>query len=469
MLLVISVVITGGIYLVISFHLRSSAQPSLDQFYSNITSLTGACTGVNNGSISHAGHIGLKGDTPEKPKRSFFWYFEAENNAKDAPVILSTGGGPGTSGLMNALSGQSPCIISENGTEPNPNRWTEHLNMIFLDHPIGAGYSYGTRVNNSHDAALDVYDFLQKFFRIYPHLSRNKFILAGGSYGGIYIPNTASVIHRENNAIAAGTGLPGTIPINLESMMVSNPFTDPLAHFSWLLQYRCVEKNVYNSSTCTELYSVLPTCLESIRIAYAIPSIENRVEARSLCSKRLGTASTHGTVLEDVRRHCDDPSNVEVCHPLFSWMGKFFNNAGTKQALGIPPHVNFTALSPEVFQEFAGDMIQQHQLLYEPLLKDGIRLLHYVGAQDANCAWPGVFSFLKSLRSPYQKQFLETPDLPSPSLPNVTFRVVGGGAGNMTFALVADAGHFVVKDQPVLVKSIVEHWVFNQSFFEDMA
>ena len=40
--------------------------------------------------------------------------------------------------------------------------------LTFLQ-PIGVGFSYGTRVNNSRDAALDVYDFFQKFYALFPH------------------------------------------------------------------------------------------------------------------------------------------------------------------------------------------------------------------------------------------------------------------------------------------------------------
>lgn len=90
--------------------------------------------------------------------------------------------------MMNALWGQSPCIATEHGLVPNPNRWTERHNLIVLDHvctvlstssnrltviqPVGTGFSYGSRVNNSRSAAHDVYDFLQKFFVLFPHLAR---------------------------------------------------------------------------------------------------------------------------------------------------------------------------------------------------------------------------------------------------------------------------------------------------------
>lgn len=47
----------------------------------------------------------------------------------------------------------------------------------------------------------------------------------GGSYGGIYVPNIATVIHEENRAVALGNGQPGAVPINLESLMISNPIS----------------------------------------------------------------------------------------------------------------------------------------------------------------------------------------------------------------------------------------------------
>jgi len=72
-----------------------------------------------------------------------------------------------------------PCSIKNEGknTTYNPYSWNEKANMIFLDSPIGVGYSYaenGESVNNSVDTAKDVYAFLQLFVcatymhRVYP-------------------------------------------------------------------------------------------------------------------------------------------------------------------------------------------------------------------------------------------------------------------------------------------------------------
>ncbi|KAJ6529087.1 alpha/beta-hydrolase [Mycena vulgaris] len=438
-------------------------------FYHNVTKVQGVCFDVNNRTASYAGHIGLEGDSSKSPKRSFFWYFEAEEDARTAPLILTIGGGPGTSAMMNLLWGQSPCLATEHGLVPNPNRWTERHNLVALDHPIGAGFSYGSRVNNSRSAAHDVYDFLQKFFVLFPHLSRNKFVISGGSYGGIYVPNIATVIHEQNLLLKSGRGLPGAVHINLDALILSNPLTNPASHWRWLLQYRCMDHQLYNSTQCQTSYSELPACLDSIEMAFDIPTRANRLASLELCGP-LGSGDMPGINPENIAETCvADPESPVGCHPEFGWVGDILGDDRVRRGLGIPHNLSYTALNMDVNAEFTaeGDIIHPHHLMYPPLLAAGIRLLHYIGAQDANCAWPGIFSFLKLLETPFQKEFLDAPDVPWPSNDVATVRTVGGGAGNMAYILVQEAGHFTVKDQPALAKKIVEHWVANRSFFDD--
>ncbi|KAF9002604.1 alpha/beta-hydrolase [Hymenopellis radicata] len=432
----------------------------LGSFYHNVSTTDAVCPGVE----THSGYIGLKGDSDKTPKRSFFWYFPAENNPDDAPVILTVGGGPGTSGMMNPIFGQSGCILTEDGLVRNPNRWNEHYNLVALDHPVGVGFSYGTGVNSSRDAAFDVYDFFQKFFVLYPNLGKNRFYVSGGSYGGIYVPNIATVI-QEQNALS----IPGNLNINLEAVLVSNPFSDPASHFGWHLYYFCHLHDIYNSTTCAELQSIVPRCLELIDLYTESPTLENKKAAIEYC-EALKAGDAHGRVIEDIRRVCldDDPSedNPIPCHPSFTWALDFFGRYSTRTELGIPDGVNFTSISMDVHSAFMNnaDIAAPHYLLYEPLLKSGIRVLHWIGAQDGNCPWPGVLHFLKLLQTPFQETFLSSPDIPWGN-GEMTVRAIGEGAGNMTYLLLDGAGHFVVKDQPKLAKYIVETWIENEPWF----
>ncbi|KAF7342237.1 hypothetical protein MVEN_01811700 [Mycena venus] len=435
-------------------------------FYTNISRPHNICPGVRGDSSSYAGYIGLAEDTAEKPRRSFFWFFEAEEGAENAPImqVLTFGGGPGATAMLQPFTGQGPCLITPNGTKPNINRITERFNLLALEHPVGTGFSYGRMVNNSYDGALDVYDFLQKFFILFPHFSKNRLIISSESSGGTYIPHIATVIHRQNK-LRVETKRTSTAHINLDSL-------DALSHYRWSLYHRCVVTDVYDNATCTKLYGILPACLEGIEASLQNTGMSSeamaaRRAAEELCFSISRGGVKNGTFLFDMRLKCFHSNRLD-CIPRLSWMDQFFRDVDTKNALGVPHSINFSALTPEVADGFdqTGDYLLPAHLLYEPLLSEGIRVLHLAGAQDAMCPWPGILSFLKLLRTPFQDAFRKALDVPWPpaNLEMATVRSVGTGAGNMSYILVADAGHFVSHDQPRLFKEIMEHWIDNSPF-----
>ncbi|PBK73925.1 hypothetical protein ARMSODRAFT_1014254 [Armillaria solidipes] len=197
----------------------------------------------------------------------------------------------------------------------------------------------------------------------------------------------ATVKHEQNQRHA-----PGTIYINLEALLVSNPFSDPASHSKWQLYYICTETDVYNSTTCADLHAVLPSCLESIERSMLSPTLVNKRASMNLC-EAIEEGDAHGRVIEDVRR--------VATHPEFAWTTTFSNNSTTKALLGVPDYVNYTSLSDDVHSDFEANanIWHRHYLLYEPLPQSGTRVLHWIGARDANCPWPGVLSFLKLLRT----------------------------------------------------------------------
>ncbi|KAI0343369.1 alpha/beta-hydrolase [Trametopsis cervina] len=456
----------GALRVTSSYHQSWSGATA--SFYSKVESHNDdtLCPGMyaKTRAISHSGYIGLQGDTLEQPKKSFFWFFEAQDANSDAPLILSIGGGPGVTALLNPLLGQSHCMLTPNGTtKSSPYAWTEHFNLVAVDHPVNVGLSFGTPVSNSRDAAYDVYDFLQKFYTIFPHLRKNSLILSGGSYAGTYIPHIATVIHKGNLAIASVPGHATAHRINLESMMLSNPHTDALSHYTWTLQQRCKYTDLYNSTVCDSLYERLPFCLDAIQLVYEDPSIlDHRVRANTIC-QTTQLQKLEGRSYDNVNLRCN--GTLDDCLPQGVWLSQFINTPKIKQTLGVPAGLGYSLVNQSVHKAFidAGDIVQPAHWMYPPLLKAGIRLLHYVGKLDANCPWPGTLSMLNLLRSPVQAAFSNAPDLPWTG-ENATVRAVGEGAGDLTYIFMEDSGHMVLRDQPALVKRIVDHWIVNEPF-----
>lgn len=76
---------------------------------------------------------------------------EARNNATTAPTSIYLGGGPGASSL-DGLS-DFPCFVNadSNSTTLNEFSWNNNVNMLYIDQPLGAGFSYVTLLNGTMD------------------------------------------------------------------------------------------------------------------------------------------------------------------------------------------------------------------------------------------------------------------------------------------------------------------------------
>ncbi|KAF4719215.1 hypothetical protein FOZ62_007124, partial [Perkinsus olseni] len=77
--------------------------------------------------------------------RYFFWFFESRSHPETDPIFLWLGGGPGDSGIASAVGYNGPCLVNTKGTATatNPYSWTNRANGIWLDQPVGAGFSSG--------------------------------------------------------------------------------------------------------------------------------------------------------------------------------------------------------------------------------------------------------------------------------------------------------------------------------------
>lgn len=79
--------------------------------------------------------------------------------------------------------------------------------MLYIDQPIGTGFSYGTdNVDSTFTAASAIWTVIQTLFDSpeFSAYSSREFILATESYGGHYGSEFADYFQIQNNLIAAG-------------------------------------------------------------------------------------------------------------------------------------------------------------------------------------------------------------------------------------------------------------------------
>lgn len=106
--------------------------------------------------------------------REIFYYFvKSERNPENDPLLLWLTGGPGCTGFTGFVYEIGPMNfdISNNSWNlltliPNPYSWTKVSNIIFLDSPVGTGFSYSKTstdyMTGDFKAVSDIHTFLIK-------------------------------------------------------------------------------------------------------------------------------------------------------------------------------------------------------------------------------------------------------------------------------------------------------------------
>ncbi|GFQ00208.1 serine carboxypeptidase-like 49 [Phtheirospermum japonicum] len=205
----------------------------------------------------HAGYIRLP--NTKGLARMFYYFFEARQDKAKAPVVVWLSGGPGCSSSIALFYENGPFKLTDKlSLVCNQYGWDRVANILFVDQPIGTGFSYTTKETDipttSEEAAVHFYDFIQAFFGNHPEYVKNDFYITGESYAGHYIPAfAAQVLHGNKNK----TGL----HINLKGMAIGNGWTNSEVQYATYPDY-AIQMKLINQSQYKYLKdSLVPNCL----------------------------------------------------------------------------------------------------------------------------------------------------------------------------------------------------------------
>ncbi|XP_020083134.1 serine carboxypeptidase II-2-like [Ananas comosus] len=341
--------------------------------------------------VSFAQYAGYVTVHEGRGRALFYWFFEAIEDPDSKPLVLWLNGGPGCSSIAYGVAEEvGPFHVNADGKglHINPYSWNQVANMLFLDSPVGVGYSYS---NNSQDVlsngdartARDSLEFLKKWFDRFPQYKGRDFYLTGESYAGHYVPQLAQ-------AIVIYQKLTGDLSINLKGYMVGNALTDDfhdhygIFQFMWAAgmisdqTYRKLnlfcdfQSFVHTSSECEKVleaaneelgnidpYSIFtPTCTASVTFS------------RNKLIKRLHSVGKIG-------------EKYDPCTEKHSTV--YFNLPEVQKALHVNPAVapsNWVTCS-DVVNENWKDSPRSVLHIYHELVRHGLRIWMFSGDTDA--------------------------------------------------------------------------------------
>jgi carboxypeptidase C (cathepsin A) len=162
-------------------------------------------------------------DLPDSGNKAMHYVFAtSQNDSSTDPVVLWLTGGPGCSSLEAFSYENGPFFFPEGQKYlvKNEQSWNNYANMLWFESPPGVGFSsFGDKQNAYTDdtqTANDNLAALIQFFKAYPEFRKNKFYIAGESYGGVYVPYIATWVMNYTKSAAEED------KINLHGFLVGN-------------------------------------------------------------------------------------------------------------------------------------------------------------------------------------------------------------------------------------------------------
>lgn len=381
----------------------------------------------------------------------FFWYFPSATNPETSPVLLWLQGGPGATSLIGLFAENGPFKVkSKHGLQLRKYAWTTNHNVIYIDNPVGTGYSFtseGGYAKNETAVGQDLYNALVQFFQLFPDLQKNEFYVSGESYGGKYVPAVGYAIYKNNPS--------AKVKINLQGLTIGNGLSDPenqLKYGDYLYQIGLIDSN---AQTLVKNY-------EQQGVKY----IQNKqwLEAFKLFDNLLnGDLNNHTSLFKNITGF-DNYFNYLVSNDTNTeliYMGSYIQRTDVRAALHVG-NTSFSGENPEVEINLAEDVMQSVAPWVSELLSN-YRVLIYNGQLDIIVAYPLTVNYLKNLQFSGADVYK--------TAPRYQWWVNGElagyvkHAGNLTEVLVRNAGHMVPGDQPQWALDLITRFTYRKSYF----
>lgn len=98
--------------------------------------------------------------------------------------------------------------------------------MLYIDNPVGTGFSYTDNeagyLTNQVDIGKNLFAVVKQFFQLFSYLRPNGFYINGESYAGKYIPALGHAIYMNRQSSDLNDR------INLKGVAIGNGFSDPI-------------------------------------------------------------------------------------------------------------------------------------------------------------------------------------------------------------------------------------------------
>ena len=360
----------------------------------------------------------------------FYWLFKSRSDKSNDPLVFWLTGGPGCSSVMAVFTENGPFQVgSDLNLTRNEYSWNNEANVVFVDQPVGTGFSQGSVLDyaTSEDViASDFYTFVLGFLEKFPEYKGRRMMITGESYAGHYIPAIASYIYAQNNSDA-----------NLVGVAIGNGWVDPYLQYPAYNTF-ALENNLIGKTQYYLLEGAFAACQGLIDTGIWLAAME---ECQLAVTTILGFPLAPRFNVYDIRKQCDYPP---LCYD-FSPISNFLLRTDVIESLGVKGR-SWVDCNMAVHTALLGDWVTDLSSKVEYLLNNNVNVLVYSGNKDFICNWRGGEAWTSALEWRHSQEFVNATYVEWKEGNNTfgEFKAVE----NLAFLKVFDAGHMVPMDQP---------------------
>ncbi|KAH7030769.1 serine carboxypeptidase [Microdochium trichocladiopsis] len=412
----------------------------------------------------HAGHIEVN---PQHNGNLFFWHVQNKHIANRQRTVIWLNGGPGCSSEDGVMMEIGPYRVKDSNTlEYNNGSWHEFANLLFVDNPVGTGYSYvdtDSFVHELDEMAEQFIIFLEKWFALFPEYEHDDLYISGESYAGQHIPYIAKHILARNKKPATKHAW------NLRGLLIGNGWISPVDQYEAYLKFvydkGLVEKG---SAMAGQIESSYRICQKQLA-AHGKPEVDSTACESVLQDILRLTQTTDGEGrsqcinMYDVRLKDTYPSCGMNWPPDLKDVTPYLRRQDVVDAL----HVNSNKVTG--WKECSGavgaafsprNSVPSREFL--PDLLSEINVLLFSGAEDLICNHYGTESLISNMEWNGGKGFEITPGNWAPRR-EWTFEGEEAGfwqqARNLTYVLFNNASHMVPFDYPRRSRDMLDRFM----------
>ncbi|XP_036310063.1 retinoid-inducible serine carboxypeptidase isoform X1 [Pipistrellus kuhlii] len=394
--------------------------------------------------------------TVRKDAHMFWWLYYATSPCKnftELPLVMWLQGGPGGSstGFGNFEEiGPLDCDL-----KPRKTTWLQSANLLFVDNPVGTGFSYvskdGEYAKDLSTVASDMMVLLQSFFSCRPEFQTIPFYIFSESYGGKMAAGIALELHK---AIQQGT-----IKCNFSGVALGDSWISPVdSVLSWGPYLYSI--SLLDDQGLAEVSQVAEQVLDAVDKGLykeatqlwgkAEMVIEQNTDGVNFYNILTKTApmSTMKSSLEFTQSHLVQLYQRHVRHLNRDDLNQLMNGPIRTKLKIIPKDCSWGGQASNVFLNMEGDFMKPAISVVDELLEAGVNVTVYNGQLDLIVDTMGQEAWVRKLKwteLPKFNQLKWKPLYTDPTSSETSAFVKSHK--NLAFYWILKAGHMVPSDQ----------------------